>query len=240
VMTLTLDSYFDPQVEFGEVGVGVNGQRTWKVLGPDLDGDYGSLQGVGGLEATVQESSGLTTPVLDDYFGNVLATISSKVRWSPVRVGGYGPVLGYQSSTLTANTPLADTLVWRSRSIDPSGFYNLGARYYDPIAGHFLSPDPLGHAASMDLHSFCDGDPINQFDPTGRFGKGDFEQGKQELQTAFTEFAFGKLGCRVGRIRNGSDGGGRIIGILSGRRRCEPGKYEFGRQQWQCAKVLAI
>jgi RHS repeat-associated protein len=61
--------------------------------------------------------------------------------------------------------------IWRSRGIDPGGFYNLGARYYDPVAGHFLSPDPLGYEASMDLHSFCLGDPINRFDPTGRFGK---------------------------------------------------------------------
>ena len=172
-LTLTLDSYFDPHVEFEEVGVGVNGQRTWKVLGPDLDGSYGSLQGVGGLEATVRESDGLTIPVINDYAGNVLATISgTSVSWNPVRVSGYGPVLGYQASTLTAGTPLADTLVWRSRGVDPSGYYNLGARYYDPLAGHFLSPDPLGHAASMDLYSFCNGDPINRFDPTGRFGKG--------------------------------------------------------------------
>ena len=172
VGTLTLDSYFDPQVEFEEVGVAVNGQRTWKVLGPDLDGHYGGLHGVGGLEATVRESDGLTTPVLNDYFGNVLATISgSTTSWNPVRVGGYGAVLGYQAPTLTASASLADTLVWRSRGIDPSGLYNLGARYYDPLAGHFLSADPLGHVASMDLHSFCLGDPINRFDPTGRLSK---------------------------------------------------------------------
>lgn len=97
---------------------------------------------------------------------------------------GYGPVLGYQSPTLTANTLLADTLVWRSRGIDPSCFYNLGARYCDPVSGHFLSPDPLGHAGSMDLHSFCNGDPVNCFDPTGRFAKGDSEQANNDLESA--------------------------------------------------------
>ncbi len=44
----------------------------------------------------------------------------------------------------------------------------MGARYYDPLAGRFLSPDPLGHAASMDLYSYANGDPINFVDPTGR------------------------------------------------------------------------
>ena len=37
--------------------------------------------------------------------------------------------------------------------------------------GEFLSPDPLGHAASMDLYSYCNGDPVNGLDPDGRFGK---------------------------------------------------------------------
>jgi hypothetical protein len=47
-----------------------------------------------------------------------------------------------------------------------------------------LCADPLGHVASMDLHSFSLGDPINRFDPTGRFGKGNFQQGFQDLQAA--------------------------------------------------------
>lgn len=171
-MALTIDSFYDPQVEFGEVGVAVNGQRTWKIVGPDGDGGFGAMQGVGGLEATVRESDGSITPVLNDWSGNVLATISgTTAKWNPVRVGGYGPEIGYESSVLTPGAALADTLVWRSRRIDPTGLYWLGARYYDPMAGRFLTPDPLGHSASMDLYSFCSGDPLNQFDPTGRFGK---------------------------------------------------------------------
>ncbi len=172
VMTLTLDSYFDPQVEFEELAVAVNGLRTWKVMGPDLDGHYGSMQGVGGLEATVRESDLFTTPVLNDYFGNVVATISGgAANWSPIRVGSYGPLAGYAASVISPSTPLAETLIWRGRAVDPTGFYWIGARYYDPIAGRFIGPDPLGHGASMDLYSLCGGDPVNSFDPTGRFGK---------------------------------------------------------------------
>lgn len=32
----------------------------------------------------------------------------------------------------------------------------------------FLSCDPLGHDASTDLYSYCNGDPVNGFDPDGR------------------------------------------------------------------------
>jgi RHS repeat-associated protein len=72
---------------------------------------------------------------------------------------------------LTPSTPLAEALVWRSRRLDPTGYYRLGSRYYDPMAGRFISADPLGHSGSWDLYSFCNGDPLNRFDPTGRLGK---------------------------------------------------------------------
>src|SRR5207249_7312902 len=95
-MALVLDSWFDPQVEFGEVGVAVNGKQTWKIIGSDGDRGFGSMQGVGGLEATVRESDLLKTPVLNDCFGNVLATIAGfSALWNPTRVGGYGPEIGY-------------------------------------------------------------------------------------------------------------------------------------------------
>ena len=175
----TNDSYYDPQVEFQEIAVAVNGQRTWKVMGPDLDGTYGGMNGVGGLEATVRESDGQTTPVLNDYWGNVLATVSgSQAGWNSLRVGGYGPVGGV-APVLSTATPLSQTLLWRSRRMDPSGFYFMGARYYDPVAGHFLSPDPLGHASSMDLYSAFNGDPINHFDADGRFSAGSLNGAEQ-------------------------------------------------------------
>ena len=37
--------------------------------------------------------------------------------------------------------------------------------------GFFISPDPLGHEASMDLYSYANGDPVNFVDPTGREGR---------------------------------------------------------------------
>lgn len=171
-------SLFDPQVEFQEIAVSLNGVRTWKVYGPDLDGSYGSAQGLGGLEATRQEGASQPLPVLQDHFGNVLATInpqSGSVTWSSTRLSGYGPALGYAAPIFSPSLTLADASVWRGKRIDPSGYYWLGARYYDPVAGRFLSPDPAGHEAAYDLYSFCGGDPINQFDPTGRFGKEMFQ-----------------------------------------------------------------
>ncbi len=166
-------SEYDPQVEFLEIGTTVNNVRAWKVYGPDMNGTYGGMQGTGGLEATVLDSGGTATGVLNDYFGNGVATItgtgsSASVTWNTTHVGAYGPLPGNVAQPLTNAAQLASVVGWRGHVIDPTGFYWLGARYYEPTSGRFLSADPLGHAASMSLYDFCNGDPLNRFDADGR------------------------------------------------------------------------
>ena len=170
--TVTISEY-DPQVEFLEIGTTVNNVRAWKVYGPDMNGVYGGMQGTGGLEATVLDSGGTATGVLNDYFGNGIATItgtggSATVTWNTAHVGAYGPLPGNVASPLTNAAQLASVVGWRGHVIDPTGFYWLGARYYEPTSSRFLSADPMGQAASMSLYDFCNGDPLNYFDPDGR------------------------------------------------------------------------
>jgi RHS repeat-associated protein len=146
-----------------------SGQTHWKVYGPDLNGRYGGLQGTGGLEATIVDSSKATKGVINDYFGNGVASVADgSVTWFATHVGCYGPLPGVAAETLTDITRVAEATAWRNRRIDPTGFYYLGARYYEPESGRFLSVDPLGHAASRSLYDFCNGDPVNGFDPDGR------------------------------------------------------------------------
>ena len=45
----------------------------------------------------------------------------------------------------------------------------MGARYYDPMGGRFLSTDPIGCPININLYAYANGDPINYFDPDGRF-----------------------------------------------------------------------
>jgi hypothetical protein len=103
----------------------------WKVYGPDLNGRFGSLQGTEGLEATILDSGGTTQGVINDQFGNGVASVTGGVAtWFATRVGAYGPLPGTQAATLTDITQLAAATAWRGRRIDPTGFYDLGARYY--------------------------------------------------------------------------------------------------------------
>jgi RHS repeat-associated protein len=146
----------------------------WKVYGPDLNGRFGGLQGTGGLEAVILDADGTTTGVINDQFGNGVATVTgtgsgASVTWNTTRVGAYGPLPGIQAQTLTDVSQVAAATAWRSHRIDPTGFYWLGARYYEPTSGRFLSADPMGHVASRSLYDFCLGDPVNSFDPDGRW-----------------------------------------------------------------------
>jgi len=44
----------------------------------------------------------------------------------------------------------------------------MGARYYDPATGTFISQDPTGFSrGSTDLYSYAGDDPVNINDPTG-------------------------------------------------------------------------
>lgn len=169
---LVTESFFDPMVEFQELAVSVNGERTWKVYGPDLNGYYGGLQGVGGLEATIRESDGQVAGLVNDAFGNVVAAVTGEgVVWSPTKVNGYGPLPGFEPLVLTTNVSLAEATVWRGKRIDPTGLYWLGARYYDPADARFISTDPFGLGSDPSLYAAFWGDPVNYFDSDGRLAK---------------------------------------------------------------------
>ena len=176
--SLVIQSSYDPDIEFLDLGVtvksGATSTRYWKIQGPDLNGIYGGLQGTGGLEAIYNQSAGTTKTILSDTYGHVEGALTgSTFVWNNHLFDGYGTLPSSSASVpLTSSNDLASVLGWRGKSIDPTGYYYLGARYYVPDSGEFLSPDPLGHAASWDLYSYCNGDPINNFDADGRFGKG--------------------------------------------------------------------
>lgn len=165
-ITLTLDSWYDPEVQYLEIAVAVNNQRSWKIYGPDISQGF-AMQGTGGLEATIREYDGLSFGLINDYFGNAVATVSGTATAFGGRVNSYGPLASQPLPLLSAHLSVAQATVWRGKRIDPTGFYYMGARYYDPNSSRFLSPDPLGHNASIDLYSAFGGDAVNNFDPQG-------------------------------------------------------------------------
>ena len=59
-----------------------------------------------------------------------------------------------------------------------SGLYYLQNRYYDPVVGRFISPEPNVYAGGFDsgaglsrynVYAYCVNNPVNFSDPTGEF-----------------------------------------------------------------------
>lgn len=65
---------------------------------------------------------------------------------------------------------------WGYRSDVPGGLQLMGARYYDPEVGRFLSADPIGFAGGLNAYAYCDNDPVNAVDPTGLYTANEFMQ----------------------------------------------------------------
>lgn len=157
----TINYYYDPEVEFLELGHSVSGNKTWNLYGPDRSGSYGGAQGIGGLEMLSEKGLNVYG-ALHNYFGDLIGKMTSGgVLNNGSVLGGYGPM-----PESSVNHDLIPE--WRGHYLDATGFYYLGARYYDPVSGRFLSADPLGHDASLSLYDYCNGDPVNGLDPDGR------------------------------------------------------------------------
>ena len=48
-----------------------------------------------------------------------------------------------------------------------SGLYLTPYRAYDPVAGRWLSRDPIGERGGVNLYGYVGGDPVNRVDPSG-------------------------------------------------------------------------
>jgi RHS repeat-associated protein len=164
----TISSYFDPEARYLELGVSYGLQTVWKLYGPDLNGAYAGLNGAGGLDG-VSPYLNTFNPVISDARGNILAEVTNgAVSWNPARPTGYGAVPGYRPAAFANGADMAQSSAWRGREVDITGYYNVGARTYDPVAGNWLSYDPWWNIGDPDGYTFCAiGDPVNYFDPDG-------------------------------------------------------------------------
>jgi RHS repeat-associated protein len=48
-----------------------------------------------------------------------------------------------------------------------NGLKFMRARYYEPLTGRFIQPDPLGIKGGLNLYTYAENDPINKKDPLG-------------------------------------------------------------------------
>ena len=76
----------------------------------------------------------------------------------------------YGSVEDLSNDAPEDARRWQSKEFDGGlGNYYFGARYYDPLLGMWMSPDPAGQFSNPYGYG---GDPVNYVDPTGMWALG--------------------------------------------------------------------
>jgi RHS repeat-associated protein len=167
--TRTISQYFDPHVQFLEVAETDSGVTTVKFYGPDANGVYGGMQGVGGLEA-VDNGPRAASPAINDMRGNALALYSltqGSVTWFSSRVTAYGAVPGYAPLPLGDGAKIVAASAWRGKWADITGFVWIGNRYYYPTEGRWLSFDQSWNETDPNGFTFCGGQPVTAFDPDG-------------------------------------------------------------------------
>ena len=84
----------------------------------------------------------------------------------------------------------------------------MGDRYYDSQNGQFLSQDPVSYPICLDLYAYANGDPINYFDPDGRFASSIYQPIKATVLNTWNSSQFqGSLQAFGGLAEAGFGGG---------------------------------
>ena len=113
-----------------------------------------------GMRTPTDTLVALSTPTNETVVGLARA-------WNGVEVKRY-PVLDTPWSQQSPDTGLVVRFRMGDQEYDQeTGLYHLGARYYDPQLGRFLSEDPIGIAGGLNLYAYAGNDPVNHRDPSG-------------------------------------------------------------------------
>src|SRR5581483_10244000 len=83
--------------------------------------------------------------------------------------GAIATSYGYEpfGATAASGAASSDSHQFTGREQDPTGLYYLRNRYYNPMLGRFLSPDPIGIAGGINLYAYAGNDPLNLVDRVG-------------------------------------------------------------------------
>lgn len=117
---------------------------------------------------------------LHDLCGNIIAlmdirgrSIAESYRYTAFGEEQIFSSWGYSQTESTISNP------WRfsSKRTDPTGLVYFGRRYYNPITGRWLTPDPIGHTAGPNLYAYVHNNPLIHLDLYGLRAKR--EQTKQ-------------------------------------------------------------
>jgi RHS repeat-associated protein len=120
------------------------------------------LTGAPGQIFQLTTPSGAKSSLLTGPLGSTIALASA----TGAITTSYSYTPGGGVTTTGASSP--NTFEFNATQNSGTGLYLMGARYYNPAAGTFISKDPTGFGGgSTDLYGYAQNDPININDPSG-------------------------------------------------------------------------
>ena len=153
------------------------------VWGQDLSGSLEGAGGVGGLLLVRQggavyqagyDAGGNVTTLVDAATGRVAASYDYDAFGNTLKaVGEFAASNPFRFSTKYAD---AET-----------GLVYYGERFYEPQTGRWLSRDPLGEDAGLNLYQFVSNNPVGLIDPTGLY--------EEDVHYYLTYFLAMQVGC---------------------------------------------
>ncbi len=123
------------------------------------------LPGMGLDQYFSRVNSSGTSTILPDLLGSTLGLVNSS---GAIETGyAYGPF----GQTSASGTNSLNPIQYTGHEMDSTGLYFLRARYYNPVAQRFISPDPMGlSSGQLNLYAYGFNSPTNFIDPLGLKG----------------------------------------------------------------------
>jgi len=130
------------------------------------------------LRTPTDTAVAVTTPTIGTVLGIARANGGAVLKAFPDRVGS-NPLFPWGREP--ADTGFIVRYRMGQQEYDQeTALYYMGARYYDPALGRWLSQDPVGIAGGLNLYAYVGDDPIDSRDPSGMCGDG---SGKDPAKT---------------------------------------------------------
>jgi len=180
-------------------------------------------------------SSGVTSAptvyyYLRDHLGSVLALSDTNGNiCESYRYDAWGRTTVYDvGGNALSKSAMGNRIAFQGREYSwATGLYYFRARWYDPVTGRWLSPDPIGINGGLNQYVFCANNPVNFTDPLGlsflgRVGNGftgaAAGAGAGAASGALIGAGIGAFGAGVGALPGAGAGAtaGAIAGALGG------------------------
>ena len=105
------------------------------------------------------------------YFYDGQGSVGSFTGSSGADIGAYG-YDAFGRDIDHSGIPGGNAYKFSTKEFEPIfGMYYFGGRYYDPDAGRWLTPDPIGMADGLNKYLYVHNDPVNFVDPLGLCGE---------------------------------------------------------------------